>query len=432
MGALLIYGQSNGKLFGAERLVKSVMYLDMSFTLKMFRERRLQQALESRTLEGYFGTVVSVHPLAGLFECGIGQFGQPVLDLVSKNHIFVEGKIGISQLLRFIPPLNLLFAQISLIRFLLKIAREKHVDLIRIGDPYYLGLLGWLLSRLLGVPLAIRVCFNYDHHYEVTGKAVFPRLFRFRWLEKRIEHFIFPRCALVAGANKNNLDYAIANGAKPECGVIFRYGNLIHPDHFVDPTARNTDRGKIRALGMTGDFLMTISRLESIKYSQHNLLVLKKLRDSGLDISLLYVGDGSLRGELERMAKELGVSGQVFFAGNQSQEWIAEVLPQASVVLSPHMGRALVEACLAGIPVVAYDLEWQSELIRDDVTGSLVSAEDWEAMARASARFLEDSAEASRLGGQARGLALEMMSPGRLTQIEIQAYEKILNEKKHQ
>lgn len=410
--------------------MRTILLLDMSFTLKMIRERHLTQALEIRQLDGYFDHVISVHPLAGLFETGADRFGQPVVTGLTDSHVFVEGKIGASEFWRFVPPVNLFLAQIRLIRLLFKMAKEKKVDIIRIGDPYYLGLMGWVLSRLLHVPLAIRVCFNYDRHFEVTGKAVFPRLFRYRWLEKYIERFVFPKCTLVAGANQNNLDYAIANGAKPETGVVFRYGNLIHPEHFEEPQMRGDGERRIAALGLVGPFLMTISRLELIKYSQHNLFVLQALRAAGFDLNLLYVGEGSLRGELERMTQELHLGGHVYFAGNQSQEWIAEVLPKASLVLSPHMGRALVEACLAGVPIVAYDFEWQGELIQDRVTGRLVAEKDWEAMARVSEDLLKHLPEAHRLGRQARDVAMDMMAPDRLTQIEIQAYENILTEKK--
>jgi len=60
-------------------VVRSISILDMSYTLQMFRERQLRSALDSRKLEGYFDHVVSVHPLAGLFESGDRRFGEPVV-----------------------------------------------------------------------------------------------------------------------------------------------------------------------------------------------------------------------------------------------------------------------------------------------------------------------------------------------------------------
>ena len=404
--------------------------LDISFTLKMFRERHLEQALESRKLEGYFGRVISVHPLSGLFERGNNRFGEPVVTQLDDEHVFVEGKIGVSPLLRFLPPLNLFFSQISLIRLLLKIARndgDAKVDVIRVGDPYYLGLMGWLFSRLLKAPLAIRVCFDYDLLFKTTKKPVFPRLFGFRFIEKLVERFVFPRCALIAGANQNNLDYGIANGAAPEKGVVFRYGNLIDPLHFTDPLTRTEGEKLLYDIGVEGDFLATVSRLEEMKQPEQNLLALKLLKESGYDIKFVFIGDGSMREQLKEMASEFGLSEYVFFAGNRSQKWIAEVLPQARLVLSPHMGRGLTEACLAGAPIVAYDYDWQGEVIRSGVTGELVPDGEYNEMAQRAARLLDSPVRSRQLGLEARRVVMEMMDPETLTNHEIETYEALFN-----
>lgn len=402
------------------------MLFDMSFTLPMFRERQLHQALESRKLGGYFSRVISVHPLAGLFESGLKRFGPPLITRLDDGHWFVEGTIGISRLLSWLPPLNLLLAQARLLIMLHRLARDARIDVIRIGDPYYLGILGWLLSRLLGVPLVVRACFDYDLLHATSGKPVFPKLFRFRFIEKAIEKFVFPRCDLVAGANQNNLDYAVANGALRARGVVFRYGNLIHPIHFSEPDTRG-DVSQIREeLDLHGAFLMTVSRLEKMKQPEENLHVLHELREADQDVTFLFVGDGSMRHELEDLAGRLGILQHVRFAGNRSQEVIANLLPHARLVLSPHMGRGLTEACLAGAPIVAYDYDWQGEIIHNGETGELVSNGNWKQMAERALWLLENPVEASKRGKAARRLAMEMMSPEKLNSLEIEAYERLL------
>ena len=405
--------------------MRSLLILDMSFTLKMFRERQLEQALESRKLNGYFNRVISVHPLAGLFETGDSRYGKPLITQIDDSHIFIEGKIGLSRYLKFLPPLNLFLAQINLINLLLKISKQSKVDIVRIGDPYFLGAIGWLTSRLLQLPLAIRVCFNYDQLHKITGKAVFPRLFGFRFLEKIIERFVFPRCALVAGANQNNLDYAIANGANPNNGVVFRYGNLIHPLHFVDPDSREECVSLLTELGVHGNYLVTVSRLEKMKQPEQNILVMKTLVDAGYDVSFVFIGDGSMKDELEEMTEKLGLRDHIVFAGNRTQEWIGRVLPTARLVLSPHMGRGLTEACLAGIPIVAYDCDWQGEIIRSGETGELVTEGDWKEMALRASNLLDNPQYSSRLGREARRVAMEMMSPKKLEEIEVASYERL-------
>ena len=47
----------------------------MSFTHNIILERNLTKALESRCLDDYFSNVISVHPLAGLFEVSEENMG---------------------------------------------------------------------------------------------------------------------------------------------------------------------------------------------------------------------------------------------------------------------------------------------------------------------------------------------------------------------
>lgn len=406
--------------------LRAIMVFDMSFTLTMFLERQLHQALESRKLGGYFDRVISVHPLATLFEKDGKRFGAPSVIRYADDHWFVEGTIGISRLLAWLPPLNLLLAQVRLLVMLYCIARDTKVNVIRVGDPYYLGVLGWLLSRLLGLPLVVRACFDYDLLYAVSGKPVFPKLFRFRFIEKKIERFVFPRCHLVAGANQSNLDYAVANGAFRDRGVVFRYGNLIHPIHFSEPGARGDIAQLREELGLHGTFLMTVSRLEKMKQPVENLYVLRELREAGQDVTFLFVGDGSMRQELVDRADRLGILENVRFAGNRSQECIAKLLPRARLVVSPHMGRGLTEACLAGVPIVAYDYDWQREIIHSGKTGELVQNGNWQQMAERALWLLQNPDKAAQRGRAARRLALEMMSPEKLNRYEIEAYENLL------
>lgn len=405
--------------------LRSILLLDMSFTLSMFQERDLLQALESRKLNGYFNRVISVHPLAGLFARGDRRFGGPAVTNIDSEHCFVEGTVGISHLLSFFPALNLVLAQVRLLFLLRRMARDAKVDVIRIGDPYYLGIFGWLLSKLLGVPLVARICFDYDLLYSTSGRAVFPRLFRFRCIEKAIERFVFPRCDAVAGANETNLEYAIANGALRERGVVFRYGNLIHPIHFSEPEGRGDISELSDELQLDGNFMMTVSRLEKMKQPEDNLYVLRALLEAGQNITFLFVGDGSMRQELAATAENLGVLAQVRFAGNRSQETIANLLPHARLVLSPHMGRGLTEACLGGSTIVAYDYDWQGEIIVSGETGELVQNGNWQQMASRAIWLLENLEEGARRGRAARLLALKMMSPEKLNRIEIAAYENL-------
>ena len=413
----------------SSRPSRGILILDMSYTLKMFRERQLGQALESRKLNGYFDRIISVHPLAALFETGPARYGKPTVTTLDESHVFVEGKLGLAPMPVVLAPFNFVLAQVGLVRLLLRMARESRTSVVRVGDPYYLGVMGWTLARLLGVPLVVRVPFRYDEIRRITGRAAMPRLLRFGWIEKRLERFIFPRCDLIAGANEDNMRYALENGGRPEVATVFRYGNLLHPSHWVEPGQRPDPARELSALGLAGTrFVATVARLEAEKRVGDAIRVVAELAKRGCDVSGLIIGDGSLRPQLAELAQDLGVGNRIVFAGTRPQEWISTVLPHAAVIVSPHMGRALVEAALSAVPIVAYDYDWQREVAIDGETGYLVKNGDWREMADRTEALLADPQFAHKLGTQARALASRMMDPASLEAHEQATYSALLTQ----
>ena len=88
----------------------------------------------------------------------------------------------------------------------------------------------------------------------------------------------------------------------------------------------------------------------------------------------LIAGDGPLRGDLERMAADMGLGDVVTFLGYQPD--IRPVLAGSDVVmlLSRAEGLPLVplEAMAAGLPVVATSVGGVPEVVRHQQTGLLV------------------------------------------------------------
>lgn len=420
-------GQQGGREDLEQQTSRAILMLDMSYTLKMIRQRQLGQALQSRSLDGYFSRVISVHPLAGLFETGDDRYGPSTVTRVDDCQVFVEGKVGFARWLKVLPPLNALLAQVSLFRLLLRVGRDARVSLIRASDPYYLALLGLLLARCLDVPLAVRVGNRFDDVRKFTGRANMPRLFRFCWVEKCVERFVFPQCDLIAGANEDNMHFALENGGRPEVATVFRYGNLLHASHWAEPMSRPDPQLDLDELGLTDKrFVVTIARLVPMKRIDEAIRVVGELVRRGWDIYGLIVGDGELLEELTAYSHSLGLAQRIVFAGNRNQEWIARVLPRAAAIVSPHMGRALAEAALSAVPIVALDYDWQREVVVDEETGYLIRDGGWLEMADKTERLLADPARARLMGQNVRAKVSTMMDPDALIRHEQDTYSALL------
>lgn len=383
-----------------------------------------------RDLDGYFEHVWTVHPFATLVtsEDWMIKYGRPQTFNVNPRHTFIEGKVGRLEILKHIRIINFILSQIDIYIFLKNLIKIEQITVIRVGDPLYLGLFGWALSLSCRIPFVIRVGGNHDKIYETTGRPIEKNMFVFRYIEKLVERFTFKRADLVAGANQDNLNFALANGASVEYSTLFRYGNLIDYRHFVEPTERIGGIEILSELGIeNGSFILYIGRLEQVKHPDTVVRVFAEIKKRGYVLKALMAGDGKLKSNILELASELGVADQVVLCGNRDQDWLSKVIPFAKAVLSPHTGRALSEVALGAAPIVAYDVDWQGELIRTGITGELVPHLDWMKMADALERFLKNPAYAHAMGRAVRQYTLELMDPEKLNQHERDQYSMLLS-----
>ena len=109
------------------------------------------------------------------------------------------------------------------------------------------------------------------------------------------------------------------------------------------------------------------------------------------ELSLDVVGDGPLRGDLERRAAALGLSGRVRFLG-----WMDDttpVLAAAALAVSPSrlegLGLAVMEALESGVPVIATDIPGSREALAGGRYGRLVP-DSVDGLAAALAEFVRD------------------------------------------
>jgi glycosyltransferase involved in cell wall biosynthesis len=142
------------------------------------------------------------------------------------------------------------------------------------------------------------------------------------------------------------------------------------------------------------------------------------------DTVLVVLGEGPERVELERLAHSLDVDRRVFLLGRVPD--VAAWLRRAAVLVHPArwegFGLAVLEAMLAGLPVVATSVSSLPELVVAGTTGLLVPPDDAVALAEATARALE----CPDLGVAGRGRACREFSVARMADRTAALYATIL------
>jgi glycosyltransferase involved in cell wall biosynthesis len=118
------------------------------------------------------------------------------------------------------------------------------------------------------------------------------------------------------------------------------------------------------------------------------------------EAALTVAGDGSERAELERLARELGLTNTTF-VGRVGQASMPELYAGSDIYLNSsnidNMPGSLIEAYAAGLPVVTTDAGGIPYILSNEETGLMVRCGDHEALAAAAIRLLEDGALAARI-----------------------------------
>ena len=134
--------------------------------------------------------------------------------------------------------------------------------------------------------------------------------------------------------------------------------------------------------------LLAIARLTEQKGIDVAIRALAELPD---DTVLVVLGEGPERPALVRLARELGVEDRVFLLGRVPDT--AAWLGRATLLVHPArwegFGLGVLEAMLAGLPVVATNVSALPELVVDGKTGVLVSPDDAQALAHGIVRALD-------------------------------------------
>ncbi|MCE9529637.1 MAG: glycosyltransferase [Planctomycetes bacterium] len=181
--------------------------------------------------------------------------------------------------------------------------------------------------------------------------------------------------------------------------------NGIDLDRYQNTLEKHELRRKL-GLETNRKYVAMIARFHPVK--DHGMLLRAIARVAAVrsDVDLLLVGDGPLRGDLERQTRELGLSDRVRFLGIRHD--VPEILQAIDLFALTSVSEAasltLLEAMAAAMPVVVTAVGGNPEIVREGIDGLLVKRGDDATAANAMLSLLEDPILAQRMGesGQAR------------------------------
>lgn len=303
-----------------------------------------------------------------------------------------------------------------------RLARQRPFDVVHAANPPDFLLLAAGPARRRGARAI------FDHH-DLT-----PELFRSRFGRAGLVHralLAIERRAMrsadvVISTNESYRQIAIGRGGvDPADAFVVRNGPDLERFQPVapDPALRRGRRHLLAYLGMMGP-------QDGLDHALRALAALRDLR--GDDWHAIFVGDGEVRPEMERLAAELGLGESVEFAGWRGDEDIRRILSTADIGLEPDPPSPLndcstmikvTEYMAMGCPIAAYDLK--ETRVSAESAAAYAASPTPEALGRCVHDLLEDPERRERMAQYGRERVVDLAWQ-RSAAVLLAAYERAM------
>ncbi len=337
--------------------------------------------------------------------------GGPYLDTLTAAGVPVKviGFRGFQRGLRRLVSLPKVALQLSrLVRFL-----RQERPLIVHGFLFWAYILGTYAAKLAGVPIVLASRRGLGHF-----KVNRPHYLFLERMATRLTDLI------VANAEAVRQDVIRQERMAPSKVKVVHNGiDAFRYALAADPALRSS-------LGLAEGARVVGVVANLIPYKGHRdfLRACQAIRQREAGVTFLLIGDGPCRGELEDLARELGLEKAVRFLGSRRD--VPQLLALMDIVVLPSLEEgfpnAILEAMAAGKPVVATRVGGVPEAVVHDETGLLVPPHDPQALADAILLLLADPSRAEAMGRTGRDRAAKLFGLDRMIRETEALYEELL------
>ena len=253
------------------------------------------------------------------------------------------------------------------------------------------GVLGRVAAWCAGVPVIVHT----PHGHVFYGHFGPVRSWLFLQIERVLSAITHRLIALTEAERQDHLDRAV--GKADQFAVV---PSGIDRERFG--RARIQGKQQPNWFGCPPDALVvgSVGWLTDIKGHEYLIAAVAKLKQDFPSLHLVIVGSGDRHDALLQQGELAGLSDAVHFLGHRDD--VEACLAGMDLFVLPSlnegMGRALIEAMAAGLPVIASRVGGIPAVIRHEQTGLLVPPGDVGALAEALRRLLNRPEWARQLG----------------------------------
>jgi glycosyltransferase involved in cell wall biosynthesis len=308
------------------------------------------------------------------------------------------------------------------LRKLEKILREEKPDLVHTHSGKA-GILGRLAAKRAGVPVVIHHIHGPSFGNFQSAVANFIFTAAEKYAARVTDHFFCSADAMT------KLYLAAGIGKPSQFTRIFSGFNL---EPFLNTT---NDIALRKQLGLDENHFVIgkIARIFKLKGHADMLAAFVKILPQIPHARLVFIGDGSLRSEIEGHVQTLGLGGKVIFTGLLPPDEVARYVGITDCVahLSHReaLSRALPQALAAGKPIVAYDFDGANEICLENKTGFVVRTGDTDTAAQRLSQLARQPELREKLGQAGRVFVRENFDVEKMVERQYNLYHQLTAER---
>jgi glycosyltransferase involved in cell wall biosynthesis len=303
----------------------------------------------------------------------------------------------IDEMRRAILPLK----DLNTYRKLLRRFKELRPDVVHTHSSKA-GIIGRRAAHRAGVPAIVHTI----HGLAFTAST--SRLVNgvYKWLEQNAAP-LTDRIVCVADAMR---DESLAAGIGRPDQYVTVYSGMETAPFLNPPVPRDVVR---RQYGIAGDDVVvgTIARLFHLKGHEDLLDLAPALCAKFPKLKFIWVGDGLLREQFERQIGLMGLTERFILTGLVPPSRIPELCNAMDILVHPSrregLARALAQAALTRVPVIAYDVDGNREGLINEQSGYVIPPFDRAKLGEKLDVLLNDPTLARKMGERGREFALD-------------------------
>lgn len=252
-----------------------------------------------------------------------------------------------------------------------KMMKEEHFDIVHTHTEFGMGLIGKYVAYKLKIPTIHTYHTMYEKylHYIANGHIVKPR-----HVQKISKYFCDSASGIIA-PSENTKEMLKRYQIESPIKVI--------PTGVEIPTYDENNRIFIRqSLNISKDemVLLSLSRIAKEKKIEKIIYAFPKIVEKIPNATLVIVGDGPYKKDLEELVNKLQINDYVKFVGEISHDLVSQFYQMADIFINASdtetQGLTYLEALVNRLPVIAKKNEYLDSIIIDKKLGMLYEKDE--------------------------------------------------------